>query len=71
MSINPDVVRQLVQIAKDFSLGRLQVDGVDIYTTPSTFATPQPQPAESSPSRGVYDNLDDILSDPDLYLNER
>ena len=70
MAIDPAVVRELVQIAKDFSLGRLQVEGVDIYTTPSTFAPTPESPAATTPI-GAYDNLDDILNDPDLYMQTR
>jgi hypothetical protein len=68
MAIDPTTVRALIELAKEFHLARLQVEGVDIYTTPATFP-PAPDFKVDEKSLGVYDNLEDVLSDPDLYLS--
>lgn len=68
MSIDPARLREYLELAKEFSLGRLQVDGVDIYTTPSTFVTAAPVPAPPTLPLGTYDSLDDIMNDPDLFM---
>lgn len=66
--MTPELVRAYIALAQEFHLARLQVDGVDIYTTPATFPVPQ-EAVPEAPVASRYDNLDDILNDPDLYLN--